>query len=70
MTAVDAEPLRGLLLRAVQAQDAELGYSDAYGQRYVVDFEVNWRGKHATIRSGWILEAGSESPRLTSCFVL
>lgn len=70
MTEVDAESLRELLLKAVQTQDAELGYSDAYGQRYVVDFEVKWRGKHATIRSGWILEVGLESPRLTSCFVL
>ncbi|MES1244844.1 MAG: DUF6883 domain-containing protein [Acidobacteriota bacterium] len=44
--------------------------ADAYGQRYSVDLEVEWRGRRAIIRSGWILEHGSEVPRLTSCYVL
>ena len=70
MTEADAEFLREILLRAVRTQDAEIGFGDSYGQRYAVDFEMSWRGKHATIRSGWILEWGSECPRLTSCFVL
>jgi hypothetical protein len=29
-----------------------------------------WHGRQALIRSGWILELGSEVPRLTSCYVL
>jgi len=70
ITAKDADSLRDLLLQAVRTRDAQLGYKDAYGQRYMVDFQVVWRGKRATIRSGWILENGSEVPRLTSCFVL
>lgn len=70
MTATDAEALRFLLLQAVRTQDAVLGYKDAYGQRYIVDAQVNWRGKRAIIRSAWILEQDSNIPRLTSCYVL
>jgi hypothetical protein len=70
MTAADAETLRYLLLAAVRSQDARPGYKDAYGQRYIVDLQVDWRGRRATVRSGWILEHGSDVPRLTSCYVL
>jgi hypothetical protein len=70
MTAADAEVLRDLLLAAVGTQDAQIRYSDVYGQRYTLDFAVEWRGRHAIIRSGWIIEHDSEVPRLTSCFVL
>jgi hypothetical protein len=70
MTRADAEALRELLLEAVRTRDAEPGFEDDYGQRYLLDLPVEWRGKRATIRSGWILEHGSEIPRLTSCFVL
>jgi hypothetical protein len=70
MTADDADDLRDFLLQAATTHDAQLGSKDDYGQRYMVDFQVVWRGKRATIRSGWILENGSEVPRLTSCFVL
>ena len=70
MTAADAEALRDLLLEAVRTQDAQSGYLDVHGQRYTVDVLVEWRGNHAIIRSGWIVEHGAEIPRLTSCFVL
>jgi hypothetical protein len=70
MTAADAEALRDLLLEAVRAYEAQPGYRDAYGQRYAVDFPVEWCGRHAIIRSGWIVEHGSDVPRLTSCYVL
>lgn len=70
MTAADAEPLRDLLLQAVRTQDALSGYEDAYGQRYMVDFQMEWRGRRARVRSAWILEHGSTAPRLTSCYVL
>jgi uncharacterized protein DUF6883 len=70
MTSVDAERLRFLLLQAVRTHDAELGYLDSYGQRYTLDFQVDWRGKKGIIRSGWILEHGSDAPRFISCYVL
>ena len=70
MTATDAESLRDILLEVVQTHDSQVGYQDAYGQRYIVDFLLDWRGRQAMVRSGWILEHGSDIPRLTSCYIL
>lgn len=66
----DAKDLRDALLQAVKTHDAKSGRRDGYGQRYVVDFMLEWRGKRAMIRSGWIIEHGSNTPRLTSCYPL
>ena len=70
MTRNDAKDLRDALLQAVKTHDAKLGRRDRYGQRYVVDFMLEWRGKRAMIRSGWIIEHGSNTPKLTSCYPL
>jgi len=70
MTRDDAEDLRDALLQAVKTHDAQLGRRDEYGQRYAVDFVLAWRGKQAMIRSSWIIEHGSDTPRLTSCYPL
>jgi hypothetical protein len=70
MTRDSAEDLRIALLQAVKTHDARLGRRDEYGQRYVVDFMLEWRGKRAMIRSGWIIEHGLDIPRLTSCYPL
>lgn len=70
ITANDAEDLRSMLLQAVKTHDAQLGRRDAYGQRYIVDFPLEWQGKRAMIRSGWIIEHGSDMPRLTTCYPL
>lgn len=70
MTRDDAEDLRDALLQAVKIHEAKLGRRDAYGQRYIVDFALERRGKRAMIRSGWIIEHGADMPRLTSCYPL
>ncbi len=70
MTRDDAEDLRDALLQAANTHEAKLGRRDGYGQRYVVDFPIEWRGKRALIRSGWIIEHGSDTPRLTYCYPL
>lgn len=70
MTATDAQELHGILLIAVLDNDADLGRHDKYGQRYIVDFEVEWHNRQATIRSAWIIEDGSTTPKLTSCYPL
>ena len=70
MTAADAEDLRTHVLRAVQVADAHIGRQDAYGQRYTVDFLLELRNRQAMVRSGWIIEHGSDSPRLTTCYPL
>ena len=70
ITVNDAGELRGVLLQAVKTNEAQLGRRDAYGQRYIVDFPIDWRGKRTLIRSGWIIEHGTNTPRLTTCYPL
>ena len=70
LTVIDAEALRAILLEVVQSHEAHLGYRDAYGQRYTVDFWLDWQGNRAQVRSGWVLEHEAMAPRLISCYVL
>jgi len=70
LTAEDAEDLRALLLQAVKTADVQLGRRDVYGQRYTVDILLTWRDKQARVRSGWIIEHDSDTPRLTTCYPL
>jgi hypothetical protein len=70
MTAEDAEDSRALLLQAVKTFDAQVGRWDAYGQRYTVDCLLAWRDTQAIVRSGWIIEHASQTPRLTTCYPL
>jgi hypothetical protein len=70
MTDSDAGELRDILLEAVKTHDTQLGRRDVYGQRYILDFVLAWRGKQAMIRSAWIIERNSDTPRLTTCHPL
>jgi hypothetical protein len=70
MTADNAEELRQILLEVVQSHEARLGRRDKFGQRYTLDFTIEWQNRSATLRSGWIIENDSEIPRLTTCFPL
>jgi hypothetical protein len=54
MTAENADELREILLQVVKTEEAKLGRRDAFGQRYTVDFPLEWQNKSAMIRSGWI----------------
>ncbi len=70
MTAENAEQLCQVLLEVVKTQEAQLGRRDEFGQRYTLDFTLGWQDRSATIRSGWIIEHGSDIPRLTTCYPL
>jgi hypothetical protein len=70
ITATDAEKLRDILLEVINAREAQLGRRDAYGQRYTLDFPLKWSDKRIIIRSGWIIEQGTDIPRLTTCYPL
>ena len=70
MTAVHAEELRQTLLGVVKVQEAQLGRQDEFGQRYTLDFIIEWQNRSATLRSGWIIEHDSEIPKLTTCYPL
>jgi len=70
MVADDAAALRQILLAVAVTHEAQLGRRDRFGQRYTVDFLVEWQNKRAMVRSGWIIEHGSETPKLTTCYPL
>ena len=69
MNAENAEELRQIILEQVKIQEACLNKSDQHGQRYYVDFTLIRENKSANIRSCWIIEPGSDFPRLTSCYI-
>ena len=70
MAANDAEELRQILLEVVKTHEAQLGRQDKFGQRYTLDFQIEWQNRKVTLRSGWIIEHGSEIPKLTTCYPL
>lgn len=70
MRADDAEELRQILFKVVKTHEAQLGKQDDFGQRYTLDFMIEWQNRRATLRSGWIIEHNSEIPKLTTCYPL
>lgn len=70
MNAENAEELRQILLEVVRSHEAQLGRRDQFGQRYILDFTLEWQDRSATVRSGWIIEHDSNMPKLTTCYPL
>ncbi len=70
MTAENAEELQQILLKVVKTNEVRLGRKDGFGQRYTLDFAIEWQNRSATLRSGWIIEHGSTVPKLTTCYPL
>jgi len=66
----DAEFLHQAILDAVAGTDAVAGDSDAYGARYLVDFELKRESRRAAIRTVWIVRRNEDFPRLLTCYVL
>ncbi len=69
LTADDAEILRDALLQAALTEDATPADQDEFGQRYVIDFQMQGPQGTAIVRSAWIVRTGEQFPRLTSCYV-
>ena len=72
MTAKHAELLRQILLDAAHHRQDELqvATADEFGQRYFLDLPITANTRTATVRSTWIVLAGEDVLRLTSCYVL
>ena len=68
-TAENADELRAALLRAAAGPDAQAAASDQFGDRYVLEFEIEAPQGKGIVRSTWIVRRGERAPRLTSCFV-
>lgn len=70
LTANQADLLRDALLEAARTEEATPSDQDEFGQRYVVDFTMKGPTGEALVCSTWIVRAGEDFPRLTSCYVL
>ncbi|WP_333128449.1 MULTISPECIES: DUF6883 domain-containing protein [unclassified Microcoleus] len=57
-------------LKSFKLYEAQLGRRDEFGQRYILDFSIQWQNRSPTLRSNWIIEHDSEIPRLTTCYPL
>jgi hypothetical protein len=72
ITVGDVRQLRQAILDAAHSQQEDLRPVDAdeFGQRYVLDFPMTTAAGTAMIRSAWIVLAGQNVLRLTSCYVM
>ncbi len=70
INADDAEALRDILLQTVQTHNAQIGIKDKHGQRYQLDFVLDWYDKKAIVRSAWNIRPNEKFPRLVTCYPL
>jgi hypothetical protein len=69
ITLTEAEWLRERALEAALSDDAKRQSPSVFGDKYVIDSVLEFRGLSATVRFCWIIEFGTDFPRLTSCYV-
>lgn len=60
--------LRAVFREIVKTHEAELGDKDKHGQRYRIEFEMTWQGKHATLLSAWNVRPNEDFARLVTCY--
>ena len=69
LTVEEAAWLRLRALEIAVTGDAAPGALSVFGETYVIDAWINHKGKTALVRFSWIVEFGTDFPRLTSCYV-
>jgi len=69
ITEAHAGWLRERAMEAALSDYAELGAKSVFGDKYVIDSTIEFEGKSAVVRFTWIVEFGTDFPRLTSCYV-
>jgi hypothetical protein len=66
----DADVLKDALLNAVHVNVAMLAKRNAYGKKYIIEFEMSHAGQTAIVRSAWIVRNNENFPRLVTCYIL
>ena len=69
LTVQQADWLRNRALELAITGEAERGSPSVFGDTYVMDAWLTHMGKTALVRFSWIVEFGTDFPRLTSCYV-
>jgi hypothetical protein len=70
LTVADATWLREKVLEAAYNIEAVTAPTSLFGEKYIIDFTVVREQRRARVRTSWIIEHGTDFPRLTSCYVL
>jgi hypothetical protein len=70
MRQADAADLRAYLLYAAAHEAASPLPSDAWGDRWQIDVTVSRQGRHAVVRTIWIVRSGEQIPRFVTCWVV
>ena len=70
LTLEDAAFLQATIQATARTHDATPEAPTAYGDRYVIDFELTTDSGTATIRTAWMVRKGEDYPRLTTCYVI
>ena len=66
----DAERFAESIMQNLRFNKAITGKKDDYGQRYFIDMKISNFDKEAITRTAWIVEIGSEIPRLITCYII
>jgi len=61
--------LRERALEIAVTGEATQGPTLVFGDTYVIDAWITYKDKTALVRFCWIIEFGTDFPRLTSCYV-
>jgi len=69
ITLEDAGWLREQALEVALSDDVRRGADSIFGAKYVIDSMLEYKGMSAMVRFSWIIETGTDFPRLTSCYV-
>jgi hypothetical protein len=66
----NANQLTAAIRQKLPRSQAVPGIRDQYGQRFTVDMRITGpNGNTVTVRTAWIIDAGSNVPRLTTTYV-
>lgn len=69
LTVYQADWLRERALETAVTGEAVPGSPSVFGDKYVIDAWITHKGMTALVRFSWIIEFGTDFPRLTSCYV-
>ena len=69
LTLDDAEWLRTQVLRLAHEDAAAVVEPSPFGQKYLIDATLTINERVVIVRTAWIIENGTDFPRLVSCYV-
>jgi hypothetical protein len=69
LTVQQADWLRNRALELAVTGEARSGATSAFGDTYVIDAWIAYNGRTALVSFCWIVEFGTDFPRLTSCYI-